>query len=217
MSYLNPRPRPGPILVTGIGEAEGARAAAAALACEGSSADCSALFIDVEGRPPRPTLLAAAPAQELERRISAHRAEARAAARGQVCHLAVAAEPDGLEVARAAMAIAGDGLSVVHLPPALLQPLLDGGLGRDPAGVLLRADLPADRALTALVARDLIARGLPVAVLKARLGWVSERRALFGLLPAGSGAALPERLVRRLLGASTGTAAIPAVGLAAAG
>ncbi|MFN8162886.1 MAG: hypothetical protein U0R26_03470 [Solirubrobacterales bacterium] len=50
-------------------------------------------------------------------------------------------------------------------------------------GALLRADIESERALLALVVRDLIAHGLTVSVLKRRLGWVAERRALFGALP----------------------------------
>jgi len=53
-------------------------------------------------------------------------------------------------------------------------------------------------------------------VLKARLPWVTERRASFGALPAGGGAGLPARLVRRLLTANTDTGvALPALGEAA--
>jgi hypothetical protein len=49
---------------------------------------------------------------------------------------------------------------------------------------LLRADLAHDRALTALAARDLISRGLRVAVLKRQLGWLAKRAALLGMLLA---------------------------------
>jgi hypothetical protein len=211
MSYLNPLREGGPILVTQVGTAEGARAAAAALACEGAEADATALLVDLGGRPPRPTLLSSAAAQELEKRIGAHLPAARAAARGRLCQLAVAAEPEGYEVASAAITVARGAPAVVHLPPALLQPAAEGMLGCRPSAVLLRADLGVDRALVALVARDLLARGCTVGVLKSRLGWVSERRALFGVLPAGSDAGVPPRLVRRLL-ASRGREELPAAG-----
>jgi hypothetical protein len=52
--------------------------------------------------------------------------------------------------------------------------------------------------LVALAVEDLLGRGLRVAVLKHRLGWVTERRAGFGALGSDSGG-LPESLVRRLL------------------
>jgi hypothetical protein len=53
--------------------------------------------------------------------------------------------------------------------------------------------------LVALAVDDLLRRGLRVAVLKRRLGWVAERRAGFGVLGGDSGG-LPEPLLGRLLG-----------------
>ena len=53
--------------------------------------------------------------------------------------------------------------------------------------------------MVALAVDDLLERGLRVAVLKRRLGWVAERRAGFGALGSDSGG-LPESLLRRLLG-----------------
>ena len=127
----------------------------------------------------------------------AHLPQARVAARGQVCHLAVPAEPEGLEVASAAVTVARGALAVLHVPPPLFQPLLDDGLGPRPSGVLLRADLGRRPALLALAARDLIARGLALAVLKRRLGWVAERRALFGALAPEAARGLPPYVIRR--------------------
>lgn len=199
MSFDNPLSGGDTVLVTAVGEAEGARGAAAALACEGSDVDRPALLIDVGGRSPRPTLLASAAAQALEKRIGAHLPKTRVAARGQTCHLAVPADPEGIAAAAAAVTVARGQLAVLHMAPPLLQPLLDDPHGPRPTGVLLRADLKSDRALVALLARDLIDRGLAVGVLKARLAWVSERRAFFGALPGGGSAGLPERLVRRLV------------------
>ena len=112
-----------------MGEAEGSRGAAAALACAGADADRATLLVDVGGRAPRPTLLASAAAHRLEERLAAHLPQARVAARGQVCHLAVPADPDGLAAAAAAVTVARGALAVLHLPPALLQPLLDERLG----------------------------------------------------------------------------------------
>ncbi len=199
--FANPLDDRPVVLVAAVGDAEGSREAAAALTCAGSDLDATALLVDVGGRPPRPTLLASAAAQELEERLAAHLPQARVAARGQVCHLAVPAEPEGLEAASAAVTVVRRDPAVLHLPPALLQAVVAGESGIRPSGVLLRADLADDRSLVALVVRDLIARGLPVGVLKRRLSWVAERRALFGALPAGSPGGLPDRLVRRLLGA----------------
>jgi len=196
-TFLNPVKTGPVIVVAAVGEAEGSRSAAAALACATADLDLAPLLIDVGGRVPRPTLIASAAAQQLESRLNAHLEEARVAARGQVCHLTVAAEADGLATAAAAAAAVRESGVVIHLPPHLLQPVL-----AEPAlqvsAVLLRADLSEDRALVALTVRDLIDAGVGAAVLKRRLTWVAERRALFGILPAGAPGGLPERLVRQL-------------------
>jgi len=208
------------VLVTAVGEAEGSRAAAAALTCAGAAADLATLLVDVGGRAPRPTLLASAAARRLEERLVAHLPEARVAARGQVCHLAVPADPDGLEAASAAVTVARGALAVLHLPPALLQPVLAERLGPEPSGVLLRADIAADRPLLALVARDLIDRDLAVGVLKQRLSWVVERRALFGSLTADAAGGLPSRLLEKLLSvdpSNTGRAIPAGAGVRAQG
>lgn len=195
-TFVNPLKTGPTIVVAAVGEAEGARAAAAALACAGADLDLATLLIDLGGKAPRPALLASAAAQKLEERLAAHLPDARVAARGQICHLAVSADEEGLERAAAAVSVAREATAVVHVPPRLLQEALECGLR--PSAVLLRADLEKDRPLLALAARDLLARGLAFAVLKRRLAWVAERRALFGALPAGSQGALPVRLVRRL-------------------
>jgi hypothetical protein len=196
-SFTNPLKRGGTIVATAIGEAEGSRGAAAALACAEVNADAAALLVDIGGRAPRPTLIASAPSQKLEERLASQLPQGRVAARGQICHLALPADVEGLEAAAAALRVARDGRRVVHLPPQLLQPALLV-FGSEVSAGLLRADLPSDRALVALVARTLIERGIAVGVLKRRLNWVAERRALFGVLPAGSPGGLPERLLRRL-------------------
>ncbi|MGN6557403.1 MAG: hypothetical protein ACTHLH_05255 [Solirubrobacterales bacterium] len=198
MSVSNPLQEGPVIIVAAVGEAEGSRGAAAALACAGADAHVATLLVDVDGRGPRPALLASAAAQELEARLAAHLADAKVAARGQVCHISVPAGPEGLEAASAAVTVARGAAAVIHVPPELLQPVLSGGSGLRPSGVLLRADLADDRPLAALATRGLVAQGLAVALLKQRLGWVAERRALFGALPAGSAGGLSLRLVRRL-------------------
>jgi len=176
----------GPLtLVTSVGRASGSRAAAAALACAGSDPDRAGLLIDVGGRPPRPTLLAAPGARQLEERLAAHLPDAPAAARGQTCHLAVEADPVDFDAVRAALPLVRDSVAVAHLAPGLLRAFL-GEEGIESSSVLLRADLTADRALTALAARDLIGHGLTVKVLKRPLAWVPARRALFGVLPSGA-------------------------------
>jgi hypothetical protein len=186
--------------VTRVGAASGARAAAAALACAGSEPDRAGLLIDLaDGRAPRPSLLATAAARDLEERLAAHMPEAGVASRGSTCHLKLPAGADGIERIPAALPLARGSVAVVHLPPALLQPALaESRIG--PTAALLRADLDRDRALTSLAVRDLIARGLRVAVLKRPLSWLTARRALLGAAGAGSGG-IPPRFHRLLSGA----------------
>jgi hypothetical protein len=199
LSFVNPLRRGRVVVVSAVGEADGSCGAAAALAGARADVDMATLLIDAGGRTPRPTLIASAAAQQLEERLAAHLPEQRAAARGQVCHLAVPAEVEGLEAAAAAATILRDGLTVLHVPPRLLQPALASSSLR-PSGVLLRANLRDDRPLVGLVVRELLESGLAAAVLKRRLGWVAERRALFGVLSPGGSGGLSERLVRRLCG-----------------
>lgn len=186
------------VVVTAVGGAEGSRGAAAALSCAGSGIESAALLVDVGGRVPRPTLIASASAHRLEARLAARLPSLRPAARGEVCHLAVDPDEDGLAAAGTAVTVARGGLAVVHLEPEYLQTLLDTPVAPRLDAALLRADLGTDRALVALAVGDLLERGLRVAVLKHRLGWVTERRAGFGALGSDSGG-LPESLVRRLL------------------
>jgi hypothetical protein len=196
--FVNPLTARNTALVTTVGNAEGSRGAAAALACAAADPDTATLLVDVGGRAPRPTLIATAAARQLEERLRTHLPESKVAARGQVCHLAVPAEPEGLELASAAATAARESGAVFHVPPELLHVVLSQP-GCCPSGVLLRADLADDRALVALAVRDLIGRDLPTVVLKRRLAWVAERRAMFGVLPAGAPGGLPERVVRRLV------------------
>jgi hypothetical protein len=198
-TFLNPLKSDPAVVVSAVGEAEGSRGAAAALACAAADADLATLLIDVGGRAPRPALLASAAAQKLEERCSAHLPEMRAAARGHVCQLAVAPGLDGLAAAAAAATVARGAPAVVHVPPQLLQEALAGKTDLRPTGVLLRGDLQRDRPLIALAVRDLLLRHFVVGVLKQRLNWVAERRALFGALPGGAPGGLSERFAARLL------------------
>lgn len=190
------------VLVTSVGNASGAKAVAAALTCAGSEADQSGLLIDVGGSPPRPALVASAGARELEKRLSAHLPEMRAASRGQTCHLALPEDESAFDGVRAALPLARESVVVIHVPPRLVRTAV-ADLGIELTGALLRADLVADRSLTALAAGDLISAGLVVRVLKQPLGWVQERRALFGALPSTAVGGLPTRLLAGLLDVSS--------------
>lgn len=192
-------------LVSWAGNAEGSRAAAAALACAGAEAGRAALLVELsDGRPPRPALVATAAARELEVRLAAHLPEAALAARGHICHVSLPASASGLEWVSPALALVRESTGVVHVPPWLLRDALADRLSA--SAVLLRADLGRDRALVGLAVRDLMCRGLRVAVLKRPLAWVPARRALFGALPAAAADGLPARLLDRCL-APPGSAA----------
>lgn len=190
-------------IVTAVGAAEGARAAAAALACAGAEAGRAALLVEPGGRPARPTPVSTAAAQRLEERLAAHLDGPRPAARGRICRLTVEAGEEGLAAAAAAADVArgerGGAAIAVHVPARLLHPLLESRLGPRVGSVLLRAEVGADRHLLALAVRDLRRRGLAVGVLKRRLGWASERRALLGALAPGEAARHLPRPLRPLL------------------
>ena len=177
---LPPEPHCPVVLVTRIGEAAGSRAAAAALACAASDPDRAALLIDLgDGGAARSTLVATAGARALEERLVAHLPEADVASRGRICQLTLAPGPGEFDTALAALPLARESAAIVHLPPRLLRPLLAEPRAR-PTAALLRADLARDRPLTALAVRDLMSRGLRVAVLKRPLGWFAARAALLG-------------------------------------
>lgn len=187
------------VLVAAVGAASGSRAAAAALACAGSEPDRPGLLIDVGGRPPRPTLVASSGARELEERLAVHLPELRVSSRGGTCHLALPGDAKGLERLPAVLPLVREAVAVLHVPPGLFQDVLRLG-GVEPSGVLLRAELDSDRALTALVVGELLQRrDLLVRVLKRPLAWVPARRALFGVLPPDAPGGLPPRPRETLL------------------
>jgi hypothetical protein len=190
------RPPGGPlVLVTRVGAASGSKPAAAALACAASEPDRAALLIDLDdGRAPRSTLVATAGARALEERLAAHMPDAAVASRGQICHLKLSPDPEGVERLAAALPLVRESAAVLHAPP----PLLRSALAHRPTAALLRADLDEDRALTALAVRDLIGHGLRLAVLKRPLGRLTTRAALLGALPEAS-RSLPAGLRARLL------------------
>jgi hypothetical protein len=187
------------VLVTSVGDAAGSAPAAAALACASADPDRATLLIDLTaGRAPRPGLLASAAARALEERLAAHLPGAGVSSRGQICHLTLPPDDDGIETIAGALAAARGSVGVLHLPAPWLHAALDQGRVR-PVAAMLCADLGEDRALTALAARALSERGVRVGILKRPIGWVASRRALAGVLPPGATGGLPPRLVARLL------------------
>jgi hypothetical protein len=148
-------------------------------------------------RGPRPTMLASESARRVEDALRALGAPyVGAAARGHGCFVSLAADEPGMDALAGLLAARPPaGLVVAHLPARLWRQALElelPGL----AGALLRIDLPAGRALAALVVADLGQRGLAVRVASRPLGRVASRRARAGLEPGGEGS----RRSRRLLG-----------------
>lgn len=195
-TVLNRRPDGPVVLVTTVGAAAGAKAAAAALACAASEPDRAAVLVDLDdGRAPRPSLIATAGARTLEERLAAHVPEAAVASRGRLCQLTLPAVAESLERIAAALPLARESAAILHLPPALLRPVL--AEPRIPAtAALLRADLATDRALTALAVHDLIEQGLRVAVLKRQPGWLAGHAASFGV-ELKTGTVLSRSVIRR--------------------
>ena len=186
------------VLVSRVGAAKGSRAAAAALACAASEPDRAALLIDLEeGRATRSTLVATAGARGLEERLAAHLPDAAIASRGRISHLKLPPEREAIETLAAALPLAREAAAVVHLPPVLLRAVLGDPRIRS-TGVLLRADLVEDRALTALAVRDLMAEGLQVGVAKRPLGMLAACVAQLGALSLGRQAFLAKSCERLL-------------------
>ncbi len=196
--------RRGPTLVTGVGEAPGSRACAAMLAVEASGGDEAALLLELDPpRASRPAVLASAQARELEELLARQIPEASPAARGRICCAALPGGDEGLAAAGAAVREVGESVPCVVWSPehSLRAAIEDPGL--QPRAALLRADLDRDRALTALLVRDLVGRGLAVRVLKQAPDWLASRRARAGA-PGGRRYPAPvTSLLRRLRSAAT--------------
>lgn len=185
------------IVVAPVGAAGGSAAAAAAVALAVDAPVGAGVLLDLAGgRAWRPGVVASAAAREVEERLAAHLPAARVASRGRLCHLALPPGPERLDAVAAAAAIAREATFVVHAPPQQVHALLDRGRV-EVAAALLRADLPADRSLTALAARGLRERGVRVTVLKRPLGWLAAQLALHGAGPAAR-SGLSSRLLARL-------------------
>jgi hypothetical protein len=189
------------VLATELPGAGGGLATAAALAVALAAGDGEverpALLVEVGGERERgPTMLASASARELESRLAV--AGFSVTARGRLCWLRIAAAGDACERLAAALDAAGSSTEVVaHLPgPRWRAALESEAVVAD--SVLVRADLPAQRPLAALLAADLHAGGLRVRIAARAPGRVSARRALAGIDPGGALAQRARRLGRGL-------------------
>jgi hypothetical protein len=194
--------RPGLVLATDLGAAKGGIAVAAAAGVSLSVERSAVLLVELAAEGVRgPTMLAAAAARELEDALRDEGFE-RVAARGRLCWLGLPAAEDTLaDLGRAIDALPDDGLAIAHLPARLWQPALADDRIPSPLAVLLRADLPDERALTALTVIELRARGVRARVATRPLGRVAARRALAGLEPGGAASSRAARLGRGLAAA----------------
>ncbi len=199
------------ILAGALPGAEGGLPAAAAVAVAIASAgdvapiaggDGAVVLVEA-GAPARrgPTMLASEGARELERSLDG--AGFRAAARGRLAWVALEgdASPESWaeRLARCAGACSGARALVACLPVELWGALL-ARAEPAPVAALLRADLPEQRALTALAVRELHGRELRVRVAPRAPGRVSSRRALAGIDPGGEWRERSRRLAAGLLG-----------------
>jgi len=195
------------ILATSLGEAKGGLAVAAAVAVALGRRHPSVLLAELGADGTRgPTMLAAGSARELEDALR-HEGFDRVAARGRLCWLGLSEDEEPLgDVKRVTDVLPDEGVAVVHMPPHLWRVAIDGDLP-EPAGALLRADLPRDRSLTALTAIELRSRRIPVRVASRPLGRVAARRAVAGLEPGG---AASRRLARLASGIAPRTSHLAA-------
>jgi hypothetical protein len=209
------------ILTTAIGSSGGAASLAAAVgvAVAGRSGGGAVLLIDVEppSRRRGPTVLASDSARELEDRVRGLGGPfAGAAARGHLCYLALPAAEDPLApVADLLERELPAAAVIVHVPGRLWPRAVADPRLRARSG-LMRADLPADRALAALAVRELHDRGLRAKVVSRPLGRVASRRALAGVEPGGAASGRAARLARGLLAEQAGQGLPLVLGAAAA-
>jgi hypothetical protein len=196
-----------PVLLCGsLPGAAGGTASTAALAVAlASMADAaglgrgerSAVVVELGGAERRgPTMLAAEGARALERAL--REAGFAASARGRIAWVGIG-EDEHTRLAECVEAAAGAAAVLVLAPVARWSSAIEeGGVKAD--GALIRADLPAQRALAALATIELRAAGLRVRVSTRAPGRVATRRALAGIEPGGETGRRSERLARGLLG-----------------
>jgi Transglycosylase SLT domain/D-alanyl-D-alanine carboxypeptidase/Putative Flp pilus-assembly TadE/G-like len=213
--------RPPVVLATAIAGSGGATSLAAgvgvAIACGSDRRAALLIDLDPPSRGRRPTVLASDSARELEDELrDIGGAFAAAAARGHLCYLPLAAGDDALDrVVELLDRAPAASVVIVHVPPAL-WPRAVGDERLGARGGLMRAELPADRALAALAVRELHERGLRARVVSDPLGRVASRRALAGIEPGGAASRRAGRLARGLLAGKAGQSLPLVLGASAA-
>ena len=227
------RAAPTVVLATAIGRSGGSGSLAAAVGVAAAAHEGSrgVLLVDLDppGRGRGPTVLASDRARELEDRVRALGGPYRAAARGRLCYLPLERrtgegrgdeDEGGDDDPLAALArVLGAGLDasavIVHVPQSL-WPRAIGDPRLRARSALIRAELPADRALAALAVRELHERGMRAKVVSRPLGMVASRRALAGIDPTGAGSGRAAALARALVAGQAGQGLPLVLGSAAA-
>lgn len=131
--------------------------------------------------------------------VAARYPELSPAARGPVCHLGLSAEPGQLaeKLGQLAAALPVAAVCIAPLPAAVFREFVE-----DPAltvdTVVLLADLPRDRALTALTCGEMQERGIRCRVWKTALKGPRKQLVMAGLAPGGAIGTAADRLVRGL-------------------
>jgi hypothetical protein len=175
------------IAVTGVRERADSVACCAALAIRDEIGAGAPIVLMPGGRQPRPALLASAEAREHEIAVnSAGLEKVHAAARGHLCLVSAADEDqDAMPLVRE---LAGPATPlVVSGAPANLEPW-------HRTLTLVRAELPTDRDVLALLADSLPGSAGLLRVDKRGPGRIGARRALSGLVPGRA----PHSRYRRL-------------------
>lgn len=142
-----------------------------------------------------PTLLASAEARAIEARLRGKGLEA--ASRGHICSISLTEErweevgpPALVELAMPSRVVFSFGSEAPHRRIS--------ELGDEPGGCVALLDLPAERPLGALVAAEMLERGIPVKVTDRQPGPVATRRALAGVMPGGAAEQYAQRVVAHL-------------------
>ena len=143
-----------------------------------------------------PTLLASAEARAVEGRLRDSGMEA--SSRGHICSVSLSDERWD-EVGPTALVDLAMPSRVVFSLGAEIPYQRASDLGEVLAGCVALLDLPEERSLGALVAAEMLDRGIAVKVTGRQPGPVAARRALAGVMPGGAAEQYAQRVVSQLV------------------
>lgn len=142
-----------------------------------------------------PTLLASAEARAIEARLRDVGVES--ASRGHICSISLT-EERWEEVGPLSLVELATPSRVVFSFGSEAPYRRISELGDEIAGCIVSLDLPAERPLGALMAAEMLERGIPVKVTGRQPGPVATRRALAGVMPGGAAEQYAQRTVAHL-------------------